>query len=230
MVESNEQFLITDDMSMAEKQAQLIKLSEYHVAHADDYPVVVDDPAKDYKANQTFTETGFMTITKYKTDITKEKFLGWYKDAMKLNEELSGGVFKSDLLTQTEDPKTETYYSYMKFPWPMSNRCMVMTVFYCGEQADGSYIMITTTQGNGQHYAELTERIGKDVIMEQTVSYIKGTFNAEGTHTDLEMVSCGDLKGSIPQFIKKLIAKEEAKGGYQIRDYLVEGKVPKSPW
>ncbi len=48
----------------------------------------------------------------------------------------------------------------------------------------------------------------------------------DGVGVDMHQVLCVNPSGSIPDFVKKIVAKNQAMNGYNLIEYLLHGTIP----
>ena len=84
--------------------------------------------------------------------------------------------------------------------------------------------MLNSSQGNEEFIEKYKDRIGDDVIAEQVVASSKLVPFDGGC--ELTQVIAMNTKGSIPDFVKGLLAKRSAKHSKFVVDYLVNGTIP----
>ena len=106
----------------------------------------------------------------------------------------------------------------------ISSRSTILCFYHILDAADGSLFMLNSSQGNEEFIEKYKDRIGDDVIAEQVVASSKLVPFDGGC--ELTQVIAMNTKGSIPDFVKGLLAKRSAKHSKFVVDYLVNGTIP----
>eukprot|EP00923_Selenidium_pygospionis_P022542 GHVN01038974.1.p1 GENE.GHVN01038974.1~~GHVN01038974.1.p1 ORF type:complete len:266 (+),score=35.68 GHVN01038974.1:108-905(+) len=111
-------------------------------------------------------------------------------------------------------------------PAILSNRSAIACFYEIEDPVDKSYTYLASCKGNESIVDEYKSKFGKDVIAEPKINYSKYTPYDGGVN--IEMLICVDVKGSIPNFIKKLMCYKHAQAPKMLYEYLVLGKIPVS--
>ena len=203
------------------KQELLAKADQLWAAF-ETYDVVLEDASKNYIARQTMSEEGIIcTMMKYRCDgLTLEQWEQWRQDPTLVATQLNPKL-QRELLPDDEGHKV--ILLKMKTPLVISNRSII-TCFYEAEKEDGTKIIFHSSRGNEEIAAANAAKIGKDVIGNNAITYMSWKPYEGGI--ELQNLTEMDPCGSIPDFIKKKMAKRMANGLQILVDYLQTGAKP----
>ena len=99
-------------------------------------------------------------------------------------------------------------YQHIKCPPFVTNR---RTFFSTYEWAEGEVRhCLNTSQGNEKFVEDNKKLLEKDVLCTLVVGYSRMTARSDGTGVDILEVICVDIGGSLPDMIKKQIAKSNS--------------------
>ena len=111
----------------------------------------------------------------------------------------------------------------MKMPVLISNRSII-TCFYEGEREDGWRYLCHSSQGNDHIVQANRSAIGKDVVGNNMLTYFQWRPYDGGI--EIWHASKMDPAGSIPDFVKKKMAKRFSNAVQILVNYLKTGAKP----
>ena len=111
----------------------------------------------------------------------------------------------------------------MKMPMMVSNRSNLTTFYRC-QKKDGTKFLINSSQGNEARVAQHKGQIGKDVVINNELTYM--AWKPYDGGMELTHIVKVDPCGSIPSFIKNKAATRLANSLQVIVNYVRDGTVP----
>ena len=129
----------------------------------------------------------------------------------------------NDVDLQTED--AYAMYQHIKTPAFVANRCgfvAVHTVDSGGGTTEEKLITLSTSEGMQEVAESEFVRVGKDVLSNTKIAYSK----VEGCEGGVLLTSvvCVDPAGSLPDFVKIQIAKQNSEGAERMVKHLMKSK------
>ena len=206
----------------AQLQQELMAKADQLWAAFETYDVVLEDASKNYIARQTVGQEGIAcTMIKYRCDgLTLEQWEQWRQDPTLVSTQLNNKL-QRELLPDDEGHKVVLLK--MKMPLVISNRSIV-TCFYEAEKEDGTKIIMHSSRGNEEIAAANAAKIGKDVIGNNEITYMSWKPYEGGI--ELQNLTMMDPAGSIPDFLKKKMAKRMANALQILVTFLQTGEKP----
>ena len=186
-----------------------MKLVTTHLEAADTYNSIAEDKTMNMKTTMGVHEGINVTVMKcHAKGLTVEDFKEFYAPGA-----MFANVTKVDkIITGRQLEDFEGFpmlYQHVKTPMMVSNRC---TIFSQYDWADGdSWISLGSSAGNQQYAKDHPELIGKDVLCTLYFGYNKFTPSADGSGVDIEEAICVDTAGTLPDFVKTMIAKSNSE-------------------
>ena len=186
------------------------------------FDVILEDASKNYIARQTVSDEGIPCgMIKYRCDgLTLEQWEQWRRDPTHVGTQLNGKLQREFL---PDDEGHKVVLLKMKMPLVISNRSIV-TCFYEIEKEDGTKIIMHSSRGNEEIVAANAAKIGKDVVGNMAITYMSWKPYEGGI--ELQNIVMMDPAGSIPDFLKKKMAKRMANGLDILVKYLQTGEKP----
>lgn len=152
-----------------------------------------------------------------------EQFRNFISDPTQVSTALNARLTAERL---RDDGGCQVYHLIYDSPFKMfvTNRSTILTYYQFQKENDNSLRIMSSSRGNERITAAVKDKIGKNVVTNYINGYAKITPVEDGVEF-VDMI-CHDLKGTMPQFIKKVINNRTASNGKWSVDYIVTGKVP----
>ena len=200
-----------DNMNRDQIKQYLFELCDRHIAARETYDNKKSDPARDYTIHMTMQDEMHLSVITMRGDgLTMDDMRAyWAPDAFPANMTAQDKPLTCE---KTNDDLGEGYYcmyQHIKTPMVVSNRCLFQCVSTT-ELENGGLIQLVTSKGMKAIEEANTAKIGKDVLAHSFVVYQKAEPCDGGIR--FTCVFCIELGGSLPDFIKKKIAEEQANG------------------
>jgi len=106
-------------------------------------------------------------------------------------------------------------FNEIKTPFFMSNRVYINTNYKLPSEDDNELTMMSSCRNNDHLYEKYAAKVGDAVKAANRIQYVnyKGFTKEDGTKSVyITQVNALDLQGSIPELIKKEMAKQSAHG------------------
>ena len=115
-------------------------------------------------------------------------------------------------------------HQHIKMPMLMTNRSLINLVSV-KENDDGTVVILNTSQKNEDLLEQYKDKVGKDVIACNYFNYQKLTPVEGGLN--IQMASCMDPMGSIPDMFKNKAATRMLKNAEKMYHFMMTGEVLK---
>ena len=118
----------------------------------------------------------------------------------------------------------ETFYFKLETPKLMKNRKAFVTKYVVDKTAEGgSYTYCWSGKGNDEYFTKYKDKVNKGVHANMIINLSRFE-QAEGGLNQVS-VMCVDPAGSIPEFLKKWIAKKQINQPITLRNFVLGLKV-----
>ena len=192
-------------MSRDQIKENLLAVVMKHLEAADSYKEIDEDAKYKMKITQGEEQGVAITICRMEgAGLSVEEFKEWHKlDSMMDNMSKLDDIITGKRLDDHDG--LPLIYQHVKTPMMVSNRVSLFSVYEWEE--DGAYCQLSTSRGNEKYAEEHPDLVGKNVLCDVLVTYVKFSPKADGSGVDCVAVICVDPAGSLPDFVKNQIAK-----------------------
>ena len=195
------------------------------LARFDQQNVVIEDAENNYFVRQDNLEGCPVIVTKYQAEqLTEEKVIEWANDPAAIVSKMNNRMTSTKVGDEGDDDMT--YHFHVETPTiAVSNRSLFLTYYVEKDSDTGTVSILSSSKGTENLIESQAELVGRNVIAELTVSYLRLEPISTGGY-NIEQVSCFDPKGWIPGFINQIGVTKSASIVRDTVEYLMTGKEP----
>ena len=214
-----------DSMTREQIKEHLLNIAERHIAESPSYRQLRSDPAIELDVRMSQEAGVHLTVVKMKGRGLKVEDVAafWDPEVFATNMKVLDPILTCTRLPNDMGEHCYALYQHIKTPVIVSNRCNFLAIYHI-HLPNGGMIHLATSKGTKHLEQEHAQRIGKDVLGHTVMTYTKVEPCEDGSGIQITSVFCVDPAGSLPDFIKEKIAKENSASSEKMVAHLRKQK------